>query len=541
MSTKPTKPLNFKILDVSTDRFKNLPVVTSLDIMDGATRSFSPDGLFSVPIFGRVGDPERDKRFAQIVLKTVIIHHIIYKALTRTKGLYADIINGVKYAKWNPKEKDFEACDMLEGETGYGFFVRHINEIDIKENDSPIRQMRAQLLRKYRGLLTLDRVLVLPAGLRDAEIQPDGSVVQAEVNNLYRNLLKVSNNIILATDPNSPLLDNARRSLQNTFNELGDYFIGYLSGKTGAIYSKFLRRRVQNSVRSVITGIIPDRSRLDGDRALGLNQHCAGFYNQLKGLGGLGVHYILKGPISNVFNTMSREAYLINKKTLKREIVNLRPENFSAWTSVEGIEKQINRVGVKELRFIPIEIEGYYLALVYRDDKVFKVFHDIGELPKEFSKDNVTPITLFELMYISTYRDINKYPATITRYPIAGDGSFYASKTYVRTSVRAANLAPLNDDWLVDAESPRALEYPLPNEGHYDSMSPNPGRLRGLGGDHDGDQLNQITLQQKESIDEIEYLSKQRETYISSSGKLRIELNLHPVKLLFNVMTGNRK
>lgn len=541
MSTKPTKPFNLKILDVNTDRFKNLPAVTNLDIMDGATRSFAPDGLFSVPIFGRIGDPERDKRFAQIVLKTVIMHHIIYKALTRTKGLYADIISGAKYAKWNPKEKDFEVCDMLEGETGYGFFIRHINDIEIKENDSPIRQMRAALLKKYRGLLTVDRVLVLPAGLRDAEIQPDGSVVQAEVNNLYRNLLKVTNNIILATDPNSPLLDNARRNLQNTFNELGDYFIGFLSGKTGAIYSKFLRRRVQNSIRSVITAIIPDRSRLDGDRALSLNQHCAGFYNQLKGLGGLGVHYLLKGPISNVFNTMSREAYLINKKTLRKEIVNLHPESFSAWTSVEGIEKQINRCGIKELRFLPIEIEGYYLALVYRDDKVFKVFHDIAELPKEFDKEKVTPITLFELMYISTYKNINEYPATITRYPIAGDGSFYASKTYVRTSVKAANLAPLNDDWLVDAESPRATEYPLPNQGHYDALSPNPGRLRDLQGDYDGDQLNQITLQHKESIEEINFLARQRETYISSSGKLRIELNIHPVKLLFNVMTGNRQ
>jgi hypothetical protein len=369
--------------------------------MDGATSNFAPDGLFSTQIFGRLGDPERDRRFAQILIKTVIIHHIIYKALTRTKGLYADIITGTKYAIWNPKEKDFEAADMLDGETGYGFFVRYIDQIEIKENDSPIRQMRSALLKKYKGLLTLDRVIVLPAGLREAEIGRDGNVTQAEVNGLYRSLIRVSNNIIHATDPHSPLLDNARRNLQNTFNELGEYYLNYLSGKTGFIYSKFLRRRVQNSIRSVITAIVPDRSRLDGERALDMDHHVAGLFNHIKGLGGIGVHYMLTGPVKNIFNTMSRQAKLINKKTLKSELVELHPETFSAWTSVEGIEKQLNRLGIRELRYNPIELDGYWLALIYQDDKVFKVFHDITDLPPEYSRDNVRPLNLIELVYIS--------------------------------------------------------------------------------------------------------------------------------------------
>jgi hypothetical protein len=76
-------PFNVTILQPTKQRLQSLRPVTALDHYDGMTQNFHPDGLFSTVIFGRVGDPGRDKRFSYIDIQVPVFHPMImavYKA-----------------------------------------------------------------------------------------------------------------------------------------------------------------------------------------------------------------------------------------------------------------------------------------------------------------------------------------------------------------------------------------------------------------------------------------------------------------------------
>ena len=86
-------PFNIKILDTSGSRLSVLKPVRVLDIYEGITNNFHEEGLFSISIFGRLGDEVRDKRFSYIDIKTKIMHPVIYTRLVKLKSLYEEKIS----------------------------------------------------------------------------------------------------------------------------------------------------------------------------------------------------------------------------------------------------------------------------------------------------------------------------------------------------------------------------------------------------------------------------------------------------------------
>ena len=94
--------------------------------MEGMTKNFHPDGLFSTDIFGKVGGEFRNRIFSYIDLKVPVIHPTLYKVIVRMKGLYEEILMGKSFAVFNPDTKDFEKSTILLGETGYDFFCKYL-------------------------------------------------------------------------------------------------------------------------------------------------------------------------------------------------------------------------------------------------------------------------------------------------------------------------------------------------------------------------------------------------------------------------------
>lgn len=531
-------PFNIKLLDVTNPKIKNLPYVTSLDMYYGATTNFHPEGLYSIEIFGRIGDRKRDQQFAQIYLKTRVIHTIVLKALTRTKTLYAGIIAGTKYAKFDEELKDFVPATPDDGNTGYSFFISRINDLAIQETASDIRSMRKALLERYKGNLTLDRVVVIPAGLRDAERDGNSRVTTHEVNDHYLKLIRASNQILNATDPESPILDNVRRGMQAALDGLFNYFYTMLSGKTGAILSKMFSRTVQFSSRNIITSMIPNRSRLHGPKLTDCNTHIVGLFQQIKCLGPIGTYLLKNGPISRIFNDGSYQTFLFDKETLEPTDVTLSPAIYRRWQSNEGLDKVINSFRIKDSRHKPVEIQGYYAALLYRKDNTFKVITatDYPYLPEDLDKSLLTPLTFAELLYISTSKRLNMYPATITRYPTAGEGSHFVSKSYVKTTNRSEVLYELDDNFNIDT-SQEYIEFPIRGVDFFDSLSPHTSRLDGMGGDHDGDMCNYIVSISNEAVKEANDMSMSKNHYLNAKGKLKLSMNTHTTKLMLRCAT----
>lgn len=537
-------PVNLSIMDASPQRVAHLRPVKVLDIFDGGGKNYHPDGLFSTEIFGRVGSDERDVRFSFIELRTRILHPLIYQHLVKLKGLYKGIMAGKAYAVWDEKEADFLPSDQINGKTGYYFFMTHWRDIKFKGTGSDIRDMRIELIEKYKNMADVQRVLVLPAGLRDIHIDEMGRPKEGEINEHYRSILSISNAIGLNAGAQTELLDTSRHSLQMAFNRAFDFLYNLLEGKGGFLQGKWGARHVYNGTRNVITGMDTSPAVLGNPNAPGINNTCIGLYQFAKGALPKTQFYVLNGWLKKVFAGTEGNANLINQVSLKREMRKLPVDIVDRWTTTNGIAKVINSLSEPALRLKPIMIDDYYIGLVYapKNRMVFKIFGDIDELPNEegFSRDDVHPLTLAELIYLSGYPHWNKLGMYVTRYPVTGVGSIYPSQPYVKTTITGEMRYELGEDWKIIGPDRVALEYPSFEKPIFvDSLIPHPSRLAAMGADFDGDTSSANIVYTDEAVEEVQkYLSK-KVAYLDPRGGLKASPGVETVERVLRSITGD--
>lgn len=479
---------NIKIVDITPERLQNLKPVTVLDIFDGISGDFHEDGLFSISTFGRSGSEERDSKFSYIDIKVEIFHPFIHKTICSLKGLYAGIMSGRAYAIWDSEESDFVASDIINGQTGYYFFMQHWKKIKFKETDSYQRKSRIALINKFKldGTATLTKVLVIPAGLRDLVIEEGGRIKQNEINDLYRPIIQASNAISTSSDLNTPIIDVSRNNVQNNFNNVYTYIRNLLDGKGGFIQAKYGRRQIAYGTRNVISAMDTSAADLEQLNSFDINSTGIGIFQLMKAAEPK-VIFLMRQWLAPIFSAGEGKAYLTNKKTLQRELVNITTKTYDRWQTSAGISKLIELYSLTHIRSKHVKVEDHYLALVYLGlDGTFKVLYDIADLPPELDKKLVKPITFTEMFYICGFREWNKIPLNITRYPVTGEGSIYSSYAYVKTTIRAQVRYELDIDWKkTNDDNDAALEYPNmdDNPEYIDTIVPHPSRLAGLGGD----------------------------------------------------------
>jgi hypothetical protein len=169
-------------------------------------------------------------------------------------------------------------------------------------------------------------------------------------------------------------------------------------------------------------------------------------------------------------------------------MVKVKPNYYDAWMTDEGLEKVMTSFKEVGVRHKPLEINGYYLGLIYKGkDNTYKIIQDINELPDNRSKEDVFPMTFCELIYLSVYKTAGKYPAFVTRYPITGKDSIYPSYVYLKPTVNCEIRKELDDNWEVMSEENTAFQFPITGDSFVESMSPSSTHLSGLGADFDGD------------------------------------------------------
>jgi hypothetical protein len=535
-------PFNIGILNFTPERAKALPQVTALDTFEGATQNFHPDGLFSIRIFGANGAPLRDQQFGQINIKISIIHPFVLYSLYKLRGAYKDLVHGKGYFQWDEKEKDFIPSNPLDGQTGFQFFVEHWKDIDFKRTTSKKRDDKIAMIEKYKAVSETSRILVVPAGIRDLSVDQTGRFKQSEVNDFYRSMLSISNIITEANIKDPEVLNNTRVALQNGFCKIYDFFYQMIEGKRGFIQGKFAARNVYYGTRNVFTAMDYDIDDLGDHNGPGINHTMIGITQQMHNLMPLVRHKLLTGIVERCFSAADNRAYLIDPQTYKRELINISPELTDKWTTTAGLDRVIKMMLNKKNRTKPVMVHGRYLALVYQSDRDFKIFFDIDDFPRDkgYSDKDIRPLTYVEMFYLSGYRDWNRYPAWITRYPITGIGSIYPSFSYVKTTVRGLSLRELGDDWLPVGDDFVAREYPdLKNPEFFDSMSPSASRLGMMGGDHDGDTGSCNVAMTEEAINEVNHLLNTVEQYVTPMGSLFASAAIDTVNRVIWNMTGD--
>lgn len=479
-------PFNVTLLSPTVDDTRYLKPVTVMDIYDNSGVNFHENGLYSVSTFGRVGSKDRDRKFSYIDLKMPIFHPEIFENIKQLKALYAEILAGVRYAVFDETVNDFVPSNQLQGRTGYSFFLEYWDRLVFKDSPSDLRKLRIQFIDKYKSKALMSKYLVMPAGLRDIDVDDGGQTREDDINGLYRKLLSAANTIASVTgDHDVSVYDVPRWTMQRTANEIYESIMNTLKGKGGWIQRKWAARRTINGTRNVITAMDTSMQHIDSPDALEPTDTQIGLVQVLRGALPFTLNGLKDSILGETFGGEDLSVWLVNRTTLERELVDVGIDTLDRYGTRTGMEKLINRFFVSEARNKPILIEGYYLGLIYVDDQHFKVFKDISELPSHLSRKNVSPITLADLLYTSTVKHYNRLVGTITRYPVTGTGSIYPTKFKVRTTTKAFTKTPLNDAW---EPIPEAVVYNFPDRSKeaqwLSSLSPHSIRIAGLGGDN---------------------------------------------------------
>jgi hypothetical protein len=543
MSIKSDIPFNIHILKIEDRTFAGVRPVTSMDSFDGATRNFAEAGLYSVSIFGRVGDDMRNRRFSYIDIHTSVIHPIIWRALGKLKQLYHDILLGQAYAVFDPAVKDFVRSDVVNGKTGYQFFIDHVGMIEFQKTKSTERDFNIRVVKKYWKIAMTSKIVVEPAGLRDIQLSADGRHEEDEVNDLYRRLLAVSNTIAMHSLKGSEeALDHTRVLLQKTFNNIYEHFENMLRGKRKLVQNRWAARRIQNGTRNVITAMDTSVKILGEEGNIGVNHTGIGLYQFCKAIMPMAWHLLRSGLLSKVFSVPNVPARLVDVKTLQAVDVAVKTTTFDKFMTNAGLEKLIKTFNQQDVRHRPMMIEGYYLGLIYKGgagkEKVFKVFQDIRDLPEGLNPEDVTPLTFAEWLYTEIHQKSKEIPLFVTRYPVASAQSIYPSLAYLMSTVVSEHRTPLDDHWKPILDN-KAYTFPVIGESFINSLLPHSSRLLLLTADFDGDTSSANALMSDEGIKEIHNRLKTRAAYVGTDGEFYASTATDTVNLVLHNMTGS--
>lgn len=479
-------PFNLDILVLDPTALKSLRPVKVLDIFD-TNKNFHPDGLFSTEIFSKKGDEKRNRTYSYISLNTEIMHPLIAKTIFKLKGYYEEICAGTTFAIFDPKTKDFIKSDPDNGKTGYSFFMKHLSDIKFEERESAKRNDAIAMIYKYMDKLTLKNFIVMPAGLRDYMVDADGKPSEDEINGMYRKLLGLAN--IMSTSSNAvnpEYLDNTRYRMQMAVIELYEYIVNLLEGKSRLVQGKWASRKIYDTSRNVITSWVPDSTELHGPKSVSSNQTVVGLHQYLRSIMPLASNLIREIYLSQVFPGPNVPAVLVNKKTLQKELVQIDAGFFEDWMTYDGFEATVGRFAEEDQRHDFLEINDHWLGLMYKGpDNTFRFLQDIRDLPEGRDPKHVTPITFAELLYCSTYRESDKIPCFVTRYPVTGYGSIFPGYMYLKSTVKSDVRRELDEVWQ-PVEGKLANEFPIYGEPFFNSMSPPSKNLARMGADKNG-------------------------------------------------------
>lgn len=501
---------NIDILVLDNDKAKQLKEVKKMNIFESNSKIFEPEGLFSETIFGPVGSSLRNERPGYISLGIPVYHPLIWKHILGFRSIYLSIAEGKKKARFDNNLKEF--VEDSNGQTGMHFLMSNFHKVKPTKANSDQRAHREELVHKFsQPDMWLDKYLVLPAGLRDYVVDDKGQPSEDEINALYRKLFMTCSMAkgVKVDEDNIHLLDPLRLRIQRIVLEIYEYISTLLDGKNKFIQGKWAKRGISYGTRNVITPSAAKVSDLTVNNELTANHTVCGLYQFTKGIFPIAANKITMF-MSRFLNTESDSAVLVDKNTLTTGIFNIPVKKRDKWLSMEGISSILNYLTNEAIRTEPVEIDNYYLMMIYDDGKNIKLFYDTSEIDSSLDKKYIRPITYTELIYISIYSVKDKYPAFLTRYPVGGLGGIYPTKIYLKTTYESRTVE-LEDH----GRKTTVTEYPKLNSTFVESMSPHYTHIAKLGADFDGDMTSLNILYSEESIKEIDEILTSPNYYVS--------------------------
>ena len=274
--------MQLKLLNIDAFVQRNrLRPVTSGKYQVGS-KKIDPEGLFSEEIFGRIATDERKKRFGYVNLKTNIIHPEAWSLVCGINTVISKLLN--KKATYTITENG----DLIQSDTGNNGVSYFISIFDQINFDKFKNKQKVEFLKKHKNEIIINKLLILPAGIRDIQIGKGTDYIRmesSEINKLYTKLISQTHSIPDEMDAMpEELLNTMVQNIQRTCLDINQWIKDRMKGKRGVLRGGSLNKPTDYSCRMVI---IPDPSLEIGD--VGMPWQIA-----LKLFEPFTIHYIIK-------------------------------------------------------------------------------------------------------------------------------------------------------------------------------------------------------------------------------------------------------
>lgn len=530
----PFLPVNVKILDVDAEiKRYGIRQVTSHSIYEPSSTQFHPDGFFSEITFGQIGSPARLETLGYIELNTTVFDPHYFKTLMSLKQLYQGVASGKVYARFDKQLKDLVACNKEDpgAGTGYHFFFTTYPNMVLEKNGSEKRNLKIDLLEKYRNICCIKRFLVQPAGIRDVRHE-DGRATSEEINKLYFGLLSLSQSFIPGATDNSEMasvFNGVRYSLQMKVVELYLYIYNMIDGKHGFNQRRYTSRSQAWGTRNVISAALPEAESVDDPSYIKHDETLLPIFQAAKAYQPV-VNYNIRSLFYEpIIPAGATKIPLIDPDTYKLIYVEISEKEISRVITSEGTERLINAFKDEHLRSKPVGVYGidkkfYYMYLIYDLlDEVYLIrnLEDfIGLMEKkglEVDMKRVRPFTYMEMIYMSTYRATADKHVLVTRYPAIEIGSIYPSRTKIGSTV-PSRVVSFSSQF--DEHTATFPHYPILGNSFQDSCILHSSKCGGLNADYDGDMVSNNGTFTEESNQELREYGNNIASVVTVSGSL---------------------
>ena len=480
---------NVDLMVIGPQQLPFMGEVTSLGIFENNSKVFDHKGLFSIDIFGQVGSKARLEKPGYIDLRMPILHPLVYKHVITLNKIYDPILAGKLIARYDADIGDFVE-DKSNGSTGYAYFMQYLPYLQFKNpNKSQDRGQRIALVEKYRSQeFHLDKLFVIPAGMRDYYIDAKGRPTIDEINDIYRKIL-IATNLLRnnsITQDNIATFDTPRYKIQNLVLDVFMYIQNLVEGKRGFMEGKWASRAIMGGTRNVLTSSTSNIKDLNDPSAAGYNHTIVGLYQYVKAAEPLAMHHVMKKFVIGAINPYSNTVRVVDAKTMETTYKTIDVKAKDAWLKREGLTSMFNKLKQDVIKNQP---------------------------PEGVNKKNLRPITYGELVYIAVAETVKDVRCTVTRYPVTGVGSIYPSRVYLKTTDvgRKAKV-------LLDGQEFEVYEYPIAGRQYVSSITVHSSHTGALGADFDGDLISMNILYTKESLDEVDRMLVSKSYYLTPEG-----------------------
>jgi len=533
MKEQMSKNKKLKIVPIfPNDKYvKYMGEVTTVQAFDKGL--INEDGLYSEKIFGPVGSDTRMVRFGFIDLGVSVVHPLIWKAVTRKK-LYNNIINGSVYVTFDNTIKDFVVSDIENGHTGFNYFFTNLPRVKFVKGKSLLTNDNIKLYEQYKDNIYYDKLLILPAGLRDYSVGKDGRFTEVEINEFYTSVISMSGLTKSISKAELNSLDDIRLRMQEKVNDLYDYLMGMIDGKHKFINGSFTATNIDYATRNVASGIpmtIDDLEDVEGD----INTAQIGLMQFVKSISPF-IHYEWENIINNIYFVLGQDALLVDKESMSNVRVGLGGKTLNKFTTVDGVENIMSNLIDDDFKNSPIDVAGHWLMLVHDKGDEFILYEKIDETIPEDIKKELRPITYGELFFIMAERYVKRTRGLITRYPVASELSIYPSKVLLNSThtYREVKLH-IKDELGLSIHTIK--KFPIVKGKWVPGISPSSTRLPKLGLDYDGDKLAFIALFTDNSNGEVDKILSSITMYIDNEGNEIHDVNDNVCKRTFLTLT----